>query len=101
VLWPVAVEKVQFSPKQPKFGEYKMARKFGTSFEGHPSAILFLRISAEGVFQQPRLLTPMMPRLLLSRWNLRGRRAVRSRAFFPASLSLKSRSNRTSPCNEF
>jgi hypothetical protein len=50
----VAVEKVQFSPEQPKFGGYKMPRKFRKSFVGHPGAILFLRISAEGVFQQPQ-----------------------------------------------
>jgi len=51
----VAVEKVQFPPKQPKFGGYKMPRKLRRSFVGHPSAILFLWISWERVFQQPRL----------------------------------------------
>jgi hypothetical protein len=53
----VAVEKVQFPPNQPKFGGYKMSRKLRKLFVGHPSAILFLRISREGVFQQPRLIT--------------------------------------------
>jgi hypothetical protein len=50
----VAVEKVQFPPKQPKIGGYKMSRELKTSFVGHPRAILFLRISGEGVFQQPQ-----------------------------------------------
>jgi hypothetical protein len=45
-------EKVQFLPKQLKFVGYKMSRKLEKSFVGHPSAILFLRISGEGVFQQ-------------------------------------------------
>ncbi len=48
----VGVEKVPFLPKQPNFGGYKMSRKLEKSFVGHPSAILFLRISGEGVFQQ-------------------------------------------------
>jgi hypothetical protein len=33
-----------------------MPKKLRTSFVGHPSAILFLRILGEGVFQQPRLI---------------------------------------------
>jgi hypothetical protein len=53
----VTVEKVQFSPKQPKFGGYKTSRKLRKSFVGHPGAILFLRIPGEGVFQQARLIT--------------------------------------------
>ncbi len=31
-----------------------MSRKLRTSVVGHPSAILFLLISSEGVFQQPQ-----------------------------------------------
>jgi len=54
---PHAVEKLQFPPKQPKFGGYKMSRKLRKSFVGHPSAMLFLRISREGVFQQTRLIS--------------------------------------------
>jgi hypothetical protein len=38
----VAVEKLQFSSKQPKFGGYKISRKSRESFVGHLSAILFL-----------------------------------------------------------
>jgi hypothetical protein len=49
----VAVEN-QFPPKQPKFGGYKTSRK---SFVGHPGAILFLRISGEGVFQQAQAIS--------------------------------------------
>jgi hypothetical protein len=47
----VGVEKVHFPPKQPKLGGYKMSRKLRKLFVGHPSAILILRISREGVFQ--------------------------------------------------
>jgi hypothetical protein len=54
---PVAVEKVQFPPKQPKFEGHEMPGNLRTSFVGHPSAILFLPISRQGVFQQPRLIT--------------------------------------------
>ena len=60
LLTGVGVEKVQFSPKQPKFGGYKISRKLKKSFVGDPSAILFLRISREGVFQQPQAFTPMI-----------------------------------------
>ena len=34
-----------------------MPRKLREPFEGHPGAILFLRISGEGVFQQPQAIT--------------------------------------------
>ncbi len=34
-----------------------MSRKLRGLFVGHPRAILLLRISGEGVFQQPRLFT--------------------------------------------
>ena len=40
-----------------------MSWKLRESFVRHPSAILFLRISGEGVFQQPRLLTTVEPRI--------------------------------------
>jgi hypothetical protein len=50
----VGVEKVQFLPKQPKFVGYEMSRKIKMPFVGDPSAILFLRISREGVFQHPQ-----------------------------------------------
>ena len=53
------VEKVQFPPKEPKFGGYKMPRKLRKSFVELPNAKLFLRISRERVFRQPRLLTPI------------------------------------------
>jgi len=56
----VGVEKLQFSPKQPKFGGYEMSKELRKSFVGHPNAILFLRISRLGVFQQPRLITTFM-----------------------------------------
>src|SRR5262245_14558647 len=54
----VGVEKVQFSPERPKLGGYKMSRKSRKSFVGHPSAILFSRISGERVFQHPQAITP-------------------------------------------
>src|SRR5437899_9960150 len=38
-----------------------MSRKLRESFVGHPDAILFLRISRKGVFQQPRLFAPTIP----------------------------------------
>jgi hypothetical protein len=61
LLTGVAVEKVQFPPKQPKFGGYKMPRKLRKSFVELPNAILFLRISRERVFQQPQAITLRMP----------------------------------------
>ena len=45
--------------RAPKLGGYKMSRKLRESFVGHPSAILFLQISSEGVFQQPRDVMPI------------------------------------------
>jgi hypothetical protein len=38
-------------------GDRKCLGKLQKSFIGHPDAILFSRISREGVFQQPRLLS--------------------------------------------
>ena len=62
----VAVEKLRFPSKRPKFGGYKMSTKLRKSFVGHPSAILFSRISGEGVFQQPLALTLKMTVGILS-----------------------------------
>jgi hypothetical protein len=53
----VGVEKVAFLQKQPKLGDRKCLGKPRKSFVGHPDAILFLRISREGVFQQPHMFT--------------------------------------------
>jgi hypothetical protein len=58
----VGVEKVQFPPKPPKFGGYKMSRKLRKAFKGHPSAILFWRISRAGVFQQTQAIALIYPR---------------------------------------
>jgi hypothetical protein len=38
-------------------GDRKCLGKLQKSFIGHPDAILFSRISREGVFQQPRLIS--------------------------------------------
>src|ERR1022692_2890377 len=53
----VAVEKLPFRPKQPNWGDRKCLGKLRTSFVAHPGAIVFLRISGQRVFQQPRLIT--------------------------------------------
>jgi len=50
-------EKVAFPPKQPKLGDRKCIGDRRKSFIRHPEAILFLRISRERVFQQPRLIS--------------------------------------------
>jgi hypothetical protein len=42
----VAVEKLRFALTWPKFRGYKNVQKSRTSFVGHPSANLFLKISA-------------------------------------------------------
>jgi hypothetical protein len=65
-LSPVSVEKLQFASKQPKFEGYKMSRKSRKSFVGLPIAILFLRISRDGVFQQPRLIATVISMCLAS-----------------------------------
>jgi hypothetical protein len=57
----VGVEKVHFSQNSENLGDRKCLGKPRKSFVGHPSAILFLRISLEGVFQQPRLFMPIIP----------------------------------------
>jgi hypothetical protein len=53
----VAVEKLPFRRKLPKFGDRKCPDDPRESFIAHPGAILFLRFSLSGVFQQPRLFT--------------------------------------------
>jgi hypothetical protein len=57
MLTGVGVEKVQFPQNNENLGDRKCLEKLKKSFVGHPSAILFLRISREGVFQQPRLVS--------------------------------------------
>jgi hypothetical protein len=49
----VAVEKLRFPQKRGILGDRKCLGKPRKSFVGHPDAKLFLRISREGVFQQP------------------------------------------------
>jgi hypothetical protein len=61
----VGVEKVHFSQNSQNLGDRKCLGKLRKSFVGHPSAILFLRISREGVFQQPRLFSPAVAVVLL------------------------------------
>jgi hypothetical protein len=56
----VAVEKVHFSQNSRNLGDRKCLGKPRKSFVGHPNAILFLRISREGVFQHPRLITTVI-----------------------------------------
>ena len=56
VVNSVAVEKLPFHPKLPTFGYRKCPGDPRESFIGHPDAILFSRLSREGVFQQPRLI---------------------------------------------
>jgi hypothetical protein len=57
----VGVEKVRFSRNSENLGDRKCLGKPRKSFLGHPSAILFSRISLEGVFQQPQALTLKCP----------------------------------------
>jgi hypothetical protein len=57
---PVAVEKVHFPENNPNSGHRKCLRKSRKQLVGHPDAILFLPISRERVFQQPRLPTTVM-----------------------------------------
>jgi hypothetical protein len=53
-LHPMAVEKPPLLKKRSRRRDRKCPPKSRTSFIGHPSAMLFLRISWEGVFQQRR-----------------------------------------------
>jgi hypothetical protein len=46
-----------FVPNSQNLGDRKCLGDPRKSIVGHPDAILFLRISLEGVFQQPRLIT--------------------------------------------
>jgi len=66
----VAVEKLPFHPKLPKFGDRKCPGDRRESFIGHPDAILFSRLSREGVFQQPQAISPTML------WDIAGRLRV-------------------------
>jgi hypothetical protein len=52
LLSGVAVEKLHFPQNSQNLGDRKCLGKPRTSFVGRPDAILFLRISREGVFQQ-------------------------------------------------
>ena len=54
----MAVEKVHFLQNSEKLEDRECTGKRRTSFVGHPDAILFLPISREGVFQQPRDFSP-------------------------------------------
>jgi hypothetical protein len=63
VQWPVGVEKVHFPQNSKNLGDRKCLGKLRKSFVGHPDAILFLLISREGVFQQPRLITTVVPEI--------------------------------------
>jgi hypothetical protein len=60
MLSPEAVEKVDFPQNSENLGDTKCLGKPRKSFLGHPSAILFLLISREGVFQQPRLIATVV-----------------------------------------
>jgi hypothetical protein len=53
----VAVEKLIFLKNQAKFGDRKCPDDPRESFIAHPDAILFLRFSLSGVFQQPQAIT--------------------------------------------
>jgi hypothetical protein len=53
----VAVEKVQFAAKRPKFGAYKMPRKLRKSFVELLIAKFFGPFFGDRVFQQPRLVS--------------------------------------------
>jgi hypothetical protein len=54
----VAVEKPPLLKKPSQAGGRKCPPKSRMSFVGHPDAILFWRISWEGVFQQPQAISP-------------------------------------------
>ena len=58
--WPVAVEKVRFSQNRRKMDDRKCIRGRRKSLIGHPSATFFQRDLRERVFQQLRLLSPMI-----------------------------------------
>jgi hypothetical protein len=52
----VAVEKLHFPQNSRNLGDRNCPRKTRTSFVGHPDAILFSRISREGVFNSHEIL---------------------------------------------
>jgi hypothetical protein len=56
-LTGVAVEKLHFLQNSRNLGDRKCLERPRKSFVGHPGAILFLRISQEGVFQQPQAIS--------------------------------------------
>ena len=56
----MGVKKLVFLKLVENWG-MKMSRKIEEVFVGHPDAILFFRISPEGVFQHPRLVSPVIP----------------------------------------
>jgi hypothetical protein len=60
-LTGVAVEKLHFPRNGKILGDRKCLGKRRSSFVGHPSAVLFLRISQIGVFQQPQAITLINP----------------------------------------
>ena len=57
----MAVEKLPFRPKQPKIEDRKCLGNSRRPLISHPDAILFLRFSRQGVFQQPQAITPTTP----------------------------------------
>jgi|SRR5436190_18496950 len=56
----VGVEKVHFPQNSENLGDRKCLGKSRKSFVGHPDAILFLRISQKGVFQQPQKMSSVV-----------------------------------------
>jgi hypothetical protein len=62
----VAVEKLRFPQNSGILGDRKCLGKPRKSFVGHPDAKLFLRISQEGVFQQPQAISLKTPSLVKS-----------------------------------
>jgi hypothetical protein len=67
------LKKSRFLPNSQNLGDVIMSRKLRTSFVGYPSAILFLLISREGVFQQPQATTLAKCIIMIARspsWRL-------------------------------
>ena len=61
------LKKSGFLPNSQNLGDTKCLENQKKSFVEHPSAILFLRISSEGVFQQPQAITPTTVRISVPR----------------------------------
>jgi hypothetical protein len=57
----VGVEKLCLPQNSRKLGDRKYLGKLNKWFVGHPDAILFLRISPEGVFQHPQAIALKIP----------------------------------------